>query len=180
MSHFEFSTKTVELTDVLSQRTNHNYKSFPSWAPRGTNHMEIPSGLVVSADDKIRGTLGETLLLCGIAPAFATCLAESHGYLTTCDPGIVVCEDLLPDGKYSELLRLNQQMDNNANAPVIVVSRTGDWEDYFAALELGADDFLAYPLIPGELQRIIRNCLAERRPQRALDDPYHSPCTPNV
>jgi PleD family two-component response regulator len=171
MNQFEFPTETVDLTDVLSQRTNHNYKSSPSRASRGRNHVDIPSGLVVSADDKIRGTLGKTLLLCGIAPAFATCLAESRGYLSTRDPGIVVCEHLLPDGRYSELLQLNQQRDNNA--PVIVVSRTGDWEDYFAALELGADDFLAYPLIPGELQRIIRSCLAERKPHRALDDPYH-------
>jgi DNA-binding NtrC family response regulator len=70
---------------------------------------------------------------------------------------------LLPDGRYSDLLQLQQQ--NANNMPVIVVSRTGDWEEYFEALERGAHDFLAYPLIPGELQRILKTFLAERRQQ---------------
>ena len=69
----------------------------------------------------------------------------------------------LPDGRYSDLLQLQQQ--SAYNTPVIVVSRTGDWEEYFEALERGAHDFLAYPLIPGELQRILKAFLAERRRQ---------------
>jgi hypothetical protein len=133
---------TVDITDVPSRCTADNYESFPSLVPQGRNQLITPKGLVVSADDKIRGTLGETLLLCGIAPVLTTSLAESREYFTACSPSVVVCEDLLPDGRYSELLRLNQQSDT---------------------LGLGAHDFLAFPLLPGELQRTIRVSLAERR-----------------
>ena len=164
MNQIEWLHGTVDITDVLSQCTAHNYESFSPLVPQNRNQLITPKGLVVSADDKIRGTLGETLLLCGIAPVLTTSLAESRECFAAGNPSIVVCEDLLPDGRYSELLRLNQQSDSKT--PVIVVSRTGDWEDYFAALELGAHDFLAFPLLPGELQRIIRVSLAERRRQQ--------------
>jgi len=160
MNQIECLQGTVDITDVPSRCTADNYESFPSLVPR----LQEPVDLVVSADDKIRGTLGETLLLCGIAPVLTTSLAESRECFTAGNLSIVVCEDLLPDGRYSELLRLNQKSDSKT--PVIVVSRTGDWEDYFAALELGAHDFLAFPLLPGELQRIIRVSLAERRRQQ--------------
>lgn len=164
MNQIQWLHGTVDITDVPSQCTAHNCESFYSLIPQGRNQLITPKGLVVSANDRIRGTLGETLLLCGIAPILTTSLAESHEHFTAGNPSIVVCEDLLPDGRYSELLRLNQQSDSKT--PVIVVSRTGDWEDYFAALELGAHDFLAFPLLPGELQRIIRISLAERRRQQ--------------
>ena len=163
MNRIECLHGTVDITDVASRCTAHNYESFSSLVPHDRNQLTTPKGLVVSADDKIRGTLGETLLLCGIDPVLATSLAESREYFATGNSSIVVCEDLLPDGRYSELLRLHQQSDSKA--PVIVVSRTGDWEDYFAALEIGAHDFLAFPLLPGELQRIIRVSLAERHCQ---------------
>jgi DNA-binding NtrC family response regulator len=166
MNQIECLHGTVDITDVPSQCTAHNCESFSSLVPQDGNQLITPKGLVISANDKIRGTLGETLLLSGIVPVLTTSLAESREYFAAGNPSIVVCEDLLPDGRYSELLRLNQQSDSKT--PVIVVSRTGDWEDYFAALELGAHDFLAFPLLPGELQRIIRVSLAERcRQQRA-------------
>jgi DNA-binding NtrC family response regulator len=165
MNQFGLPPAAIGPTDGQSFPAPQNSGAFPFLVHKGRNQMNIPNGLVVSADDKIRVTLGETLLLCGIAPAFATSLAESREYVAAGDLSIVICQDLLPDGKYSEILRLNQQTDNSV--PVIVVSRTGDWEDYFTAVELGAHDFLPYPMIRDELQRIIRNYFAEhRRPQR--------------
>jgi DNA-binding NtrC family response regulator len=130
---------------------------FPFWNRKPASTRYIPNGLVVSANDRIRGTLGE------VAPTFSTSLAESGKHLKAGELSVVICEDLLPDGRYSDLLQLQQQSANST--PVIVVSRTGDWEEYFEALERGAHDFLAYPLIPDELQRILKAFLAERRQQ---------------
>jgi DNA-binding NtrC family response regulator len=163
MSQFEFPAEIIDLTEILGRRATHNSESFPILEPQTGEHPDIPNGLVVSANDRIRGTLGEALLLCGMAPTFSTSLAESGKHLKADDLSVVICEDLLPDGRYSDLLQLQQQSANNT--PVIVVSRTGDWEEYFEALERGAHDFLAYPLIPGELQRILKAFLAERRQQ---------------
>jgi len=46
--------------------------------------------------------------------------------------------------------------------PVIVVSRTGDWPEYLTAIRNGVFDSVAYPPVPGELQRIMRNAFLQR------------------
>lgn len=166
MSLLGFAPATVDPVLVEGQPTPRKLDTFAALHPQGGTQVNIPNGLVVSADDKIRGTLGETLLLCGIAPTFATSIAASREHLAAGNLSLVVCEDLLPDGKYSDILKLTRRA--SSSAPVIVISPTGDWQDYFAAVDLGAHDFLAFPLVRGELQRIIRNYFAECRQQRAL------------
>ena len=119
--------------------------------------VRMPSGLVVSGDASIRGTLGEVLLLCGVAPVFATTIEHATPHITRDDFRFVVCQDRLPDGKYKDVLL--KQHAARSSFPLIVVSSTGEWSEFFEAVDLGVYDFLAYPLIPGELQRIIRNLL---------------------
>jgi DNA-binding NtrC family response regulator len=101
----------------------------------------------------MRGNLGEALLLCGVAPIFAASIADAAYHLATSSISFVLCEHHLPDGPYAELLSVSRAL--AAPPPVVVVSPTGDWPDYFEAIDRGAYDFLAYPLIPGELQRIV-------------------------
>ena len=166
MSLSAFADQLAGLAEIHDPPFNRRSDSFPALLPQDGPGVDIPNGLVISADETIRGTLGETLLLCGVAPAFASSIADSRKHLATGNPQVVLCQDLLPDGKYSDILHLTRRANNSA--PVIVVSPTGDWEDYFAAIERGAHDFLAYPLIRGELQRIIHHYFAECRQQRAL------------
>lgn len=166
MSLFALATTMADPTNLQDQHYPHHSDSFPALLPQDDPGVDIPNGLVISADDRIRCTLGETLLLCGVAPAFATSIADSRKHLATGNHQVVLCQDLLPDGKYSDVLHLTRRA--NSSAPVIVVSPTGDWEDYFAAIDRGAHDFLAYPLIRGELQRIIRHYFTECRQERAL------------
>ena len=128
---------------------------------RKRKEIVIPSGLVISGDDAVRGTLGEALLLCGVAPVFANSLEQAARDIRAGKMSFGICQDELPDGKYKEVLLMKHAFENSF--PLIVVSRTGDWPEYFEAIELGASDFLAYPLIPGELQRIVCNLLQELR-----------------
>ena len=166
MSLSGFATPMADPTDIVDRLHTRHSDTYPILLPQDGAGVEIPNGLVISAEDRIRGTLGETLLLCGIAPTFATSIAASREHLAAGKLSIILCEDQLPDGRYSDILKLTSRA--NSSAPVIVVSPTGDWQDYFAAVELGAHEFLAYPLIPGELQRIIGNYFAESRQQRAF------------
>jgi DNA-binding NtrC family response regulator len=166
MSLSGFATPISDPGDIKDQPHIRHSDTFPALLAQDGPGVEIPNGLVISADDAIRTTLGETLLLCGVAATFATTIADSRKHFAAGKLSLVLCEDLLPDGKYSDILKLTRRA--TSNAPVIVVSPTGDWQDYFAAIELGAHDFLAYPLIRGELQRIIHNCFAECRQLRTL------------
>jgi DNA-binding NtrC family response regulator len=123
---------------------------------RGTEQMK---GLVVSSDDEVRRKLAEMLRQRGLAPVFASTVAESRTRLSRSPVQIVICEDWLGDGKYDAVVRITNQI--NAGAPVIVFSRTGDWLEYLTAMRTGVFDYLAYPPFPGEFERTLQNALRE-------------------
>jgi len=125
--------------------------------------LKIPNGLVVSSDEEVRRQLAEALGQCGLAPVFASSVAGSEMALSGKKVFIVLCHDLMIDGKYDDIVKMVRRA--GANVPVIVVSRTADWPEYLTAIRAGAFDYLAYPPIAGDLQRIIRNALLERNSQ---------------
>jgi len=149
---------TFELNKDASGAHLPGHKSSPVLLlRRDRRQVPVPYGLLVTGDDSIRRTLGETLLLCGAVPVLATTIEHAAHHVRSGNLRFGICQDRLPDGKYEDLLLLSHAAGNSF--PWIVISRTGDWPDYLAATELGAYDFLAYPLIYGELTRIIRRLL---------------------
>jgi len=128
--------------------------------------VPIPSGLVVSADDSICRTLGDVLLRCCVTPVFAETVREAAREIAEGNVSLVICEETLRDGSYAELLRVQDA--KGRSVPLIVVSTSGDWPEYFQAVDRGVYDFLAYPLLPGELERIIGDFLRYPRPTRPI------------
>jgi two-component system KDP operon response regulator KdpE len=80
----------------------------------------------------------------------------------------------LPDCDGGELLPRLRQI---SNIPIIVVSGRGTERDKIEALDLGADDFVAKPFLPGELLARIRAALRryrqKDRPLEAADPARH-------
>ena len=72
----------------------------------------------------------------------------------------------LPDVEGGELL---PRLRNMSTLPIIVVSGRGSERDKIEALDLGADDFIAKPFLPGELLARIRAALrrSANRPERS-------------
>jgi DNA-binding response OmpR family regulator len=68
----------------------------------------------------------------------------------------------LPDMDGSELLKALRMA---SSLPVIVVSGRGTEHDKIAALDLGADDYVSKPFLPGELLARIRAALRRHRGQ---------------
>ena len=97
------------------------------------------------------------LVRCGLAPLFSSTVAESGSVLSRRKVFVVLSHNFLIDGGYEDIVKAVRLSDTNV--PVIVVSRTGDWPDYLTAIHTGAFDYLAYPPIPGELERIIKNAV---------------------
>jgi len=135
----------------------HHEFGFPLPQGRKALIWEIPNGLVVSSDDEVRQNLTEIAGQCGFAAIFASTVAETGARLLRYRVFIVVCQDCLADGEYDAVVKIAHQF--APGTPVIVVSRTGDWPEYLAATQAGVFDYLAYPPIPGELERIIQNAL---------------------
>lgn len=81
----------------------------------------------------------------------------------------------LPDCEGGELL---SRLRSFSDVPIIVVSGRGTERDKIEALDLGADDFVAKPFLPGELLARVRATLrraASRHSARAAEDPARSP-----
>jgi DNA-binding NtrC family response regulator len=66
---------------------------------------------------------------------------------------LVFCDDELPDGSYRDLLpaaRYRQQ-----GTRVVVMTRTGEWEEYLEAMRLGAFDFIRGPMHPTDVELVV-------------------------
>ena len=122
--------------------------------------LSLPSGLVVGSDDQVRCKLAEILGHGGPAPVVASTVAESRTALLRHDLRMILCDELVVDGNYLAVVEVVEHADRKV--PVIVVSRTGDWPEYLTAIRNGVFDYVAYPPVPGELQRIMRNAFLQR------------------
>lgn len=120
-------------------------------------NLKFPAGLVVTSDDEVRGRLAASLWRCGLEPVFADTVAESRIALAGYDILIVLCNELLADGNYDDVVKSIGMC--RTRIPVVVFSRTGDWPEYLRAVVGGAFDYLAYPPISGDLRRVILNAL---------------------
>ena len=159
MNVFDHGPLSIELTVAKRDPGLRDPDTFPVFLTQRHDDVSIPHGLVVCGDQSIRGALSEVLFHCGVAPAFASTVREAVLDIAKRDRSFALCQDALRDGSYEDLLRIRDAF--GSSLPLIVISRAGDWPDYFRAIDQGAYDFLAYPLIPGELERIIRNLLGD-------------------
>jgi len=162
MNAFEQSLTAIERKVAGSDLRLCDAETFPGSLRQSPGERSIPHGLLVCREQSIRSALSEALLHCGVAPVLATTVKEAALDIAKRDRRFAVCQDALRDGSYEDLLRIRDAF--GSSLPLIVVSRTGDWPDYFRAIDRGAYDLLAYPLIPGELQRIICNLLGDPCP----------------
>ncbi len=125
-------------------------------------------GMVVSSEDRVRRRLAEILGQCGLTPILASTVAESQMALARHKFCMILCDEWLADGGYQSIVEIAKHADTKP--PVIVLSRTGDWPEYLAATRAGAYDYLAYPPVPTELHRVIRNAFLDRGQQQHFGD----------
>jgi DNA-binding NtrC family response regulator len=113
--------------------------------------------LVTVADSRNRHELADTMVRCGLQPIPVATVTESRQILAQQPVSLVLCEEMLADGSYREILC---EMGSIATkAPVIVISRLADWDRYLEAMRWGAFDYLAYPCRPIEVESIVGSAL---------------------
>jgi len=81
---------------------------------------------------------------------------ELRSCIRKSDISVLVCEEVLLDGNYKEVLHLSRSV---GHIPVVVFSRLADWDQYLEAIRLGAFDCLRYPFRTGELRWVISRAL---------------------
>jgi two-component system response regulator PilR (NtrC family) len=159
---------------VLFNDTSEMHHSARASQPESTRHegmlpfraRQVPMmsslfrGMVVSSEDSVRRRLAELLRQSGLTPVLASTVADSQAALARDKVCMLLCDECLADGNYQAVVEIVKHADTKP--PVIVFSRAGDWPEYLAAIRAGAYDYLAYPPVPTELHRVIRNAFLDR------------------
>lgn len=83
---------------------------------------------------------------------------------------IIFCDEQLPDGLYSDLLRFIHVGDKMPR--VVVLTRSGDWELYVEAVNKGAFDVIRTPGYPTDVEMTMIRAVREDGRGRVVP-PYH-------
>jgi len=163
------ATSVMDRPAKSSQRESaKNEIMLPDRARQVPAMLDLLPGMVVSSEDRVRRRLAEILGQCGLTSILASTVAESKMALARHKFCMVLCDECLADGDYQAIVEIAKHADTRP--PVIVLSHTGDWPEYLAATRAGAYDYLAYPPVPTELHRVIRNAFLDRQRQQHFGD----------
>lgn len=124
-----------------------------------------PLILVIEDDAQIRRFLRATLAAEGYQFHEALTAAEGAAQAAARQPDLVLLDLGLPDMDGIEVIR---EIRRWSQVPIIVLSARGQEKDKIAALDLGADDYVAKPFAVGELSARMRAAL--RRSHRGAQD----------
>jgi two-component system, OmpR family, response regulator len=113
--------------------------------------------LIVGGEGRRREVLAAAVQSGGWRPVLCATVDAAEMLLGFWHYGVVLCEDVLPDGDFRSVMALVEHL--APHTPLIVVSRRDDWESYIAALAVGATDYLAFPPYPGEVERSLANAV---------------------
>jgi two-component system KDP operon response regulator KdpE len=120
-----------------------------------------PLVLVVEDDPQIRRFLRATLAAEEYQFHEAVTAAEGIAQAAARQPDLVLLDLGLPDRDGLDVIR---EIRSWSQMPIVVLSARGQEKDKIAALDLGADDYVAKPFAVGELLARIRAALRRAAP----------------
>jgi len=131
-----------------------------------------PVVVVIEDEPQIRRFLGPTLAGEGYQVVEAVTGEDGILQAATRQPDIVILDLGLPDMDGLGVIRRLREW---TTVPIIVLSARGQERDKIAALDAGADDYVAKPFAVGEL--LARMRVALRHASRSAREPADSPFT---
>jgi two-component system, OmpR family, response regulator MtrA len=134
----------------------------------GTSHAQPARGsvLIVEADEQVAELVGGTLRAAGFEVLQTTTGAEGEALGEVVRPDLFIIDRTLPD---IDGLVLMARLKTRSSAAIIVLGEHGRTADVVLGLKLGADDFIAQPFEPNELEARVEAALrrGHRRPRRS-------------
>jgi len=121
----------------------------------------LPRVLVLCEDAEVRTALKQSLKQCAVKRVYyKTPRALRKAIAARAGDAVMYAGDH-PGSKLHDLMEWPEVRE--AHLPVIAVSRFGEMNDYLAAMEAGAFDYVARPLQGEEVSRIVKNALDRKR-----------------
>lgn len=121
----------------------------------------LPHVLVVCTSEECRQALLDAVAQADMLPILCESLEEAFDAIQQGDIRVVSCDDRLPPLAVEAIVDFAQKQ--RKPIPVVVTSRTGEWEEFLQALRLGAFDYLALPPRLEEVRRVLGLAVAESR-----------------
>lgn len=144
-----------------SDRINTRIKKQSDRRAEALNNLESHKEKILVVDDEvsIRRILETRLSMIGYDVVTASDGEEALLTFRSCDPDLIVLDVMMPklDG-YGVCQELRKETD----VPIIMLTALADVTDRITGLELGADDYIAKPFSPKELESRIRSILRRR------------------
>jgi two-component system, OmpR family, KDP operon response regulator KdpE len=123
------------------------------------------SVLIVEADEQVAELVSATLRAAGFEVLQAASGAEGEALGEAVRPDLFIIDRTLPD---IDGLVLTARLKTRSSAAIIVLGEHGHTADAVLGLKLGADDFIAQPFEPNELEARVEAAVrhGQRRPRR--------------
>lgn len=122
--------------------------------------------LMIEDELSLIRVLEPTLTAAGAVVRIARTGKDALDHLRKARFDVVLCDLGLPDIDGEELIRLIRQ---HTDVSLIVLSARGSESSRIAALDIGADDFVAKPFLAGELLARIRAAVRRQSPKPHCD-----------
>ena len=129
--------------------------------------IDKPLILVVDDEPQIHRFLRHSLVAAGFDIVLADNGARAMHIITTQHPALMVLDLGLPDRDGKSIIG---ELRQTSDMPIIVLSARDGEAEKIAALDLGANDYVAKPFGIGELLARIRACLRVRKAERQDSD----------
>ncbi|MCL6481026.1 MAG: response regulator [Firmicutes bacterium] len=113
--------------------------------------------LIACFDPQNRRTLVQWLGEHSLEPILFATLVELRELLRERPVVLVLCEPQLADGDFRDVLEVVARSERRI--PVVVTSPKSETQEYLAAMQAGAFDFLPYPIRPRDLEWVLSNAL---------------------
>ena len=129
-------------------------------------YSSIPQVLVIFQSDENRAELLHAIVAAGMVPKVCNHLAEVKQFSD--DAAVIICEDQVAKEMFRKTLF--EAQNRAIPIPVIVASRTGEWDEFLSALRDGAFDYLVLPPSIQEVRRLLLLAVRERSAARAAEN----------
>ncbi len=114
--------------------------------------------LVISPDLEGRRTVCRILEALSVDIITCSMFNQAQQILSLQRPNLIFCEEQLPDGSYADILELKF---STKTPPLVVLTRTGEWELYMHATRRGAFDVIRSPWCPTDIEMSLIRAVRE-------------------
>lgn len=118
--------------------------------------IDAPHILVVDDDARLRDLLGKFFRDSGFLVSLASDVSDARKKMQLIHFDLVILDLMMPGESGLDFL---QELRNNDDIPILMLTAMGEYEDRIIGLETGADDYMSKPFEPRELLLRVHNIL---------------------